>query len=187
MLTSLETFRSRCGIQGTELDIHLDNALRAAHQEATAWLGQPVVRSIIQGTTTCVPHQTSDRHVAIVPASIDINLLTLYRDTDNVDIAPQCSTMGNVIYLPYEEELGITYRYTLETGWTQATAPMLVVDVLYSIAFYLLLQTQLLQYSAAGLTSESRSESGVVTASRNYDENYVIRQLQRLNRWRLLL
>jgi len=64
---------------------------------------------------------------------------------------------------------------------------MLVVDVLYSIAFYLLLQTQLLQYSAAGLTSESRSESGVVTASRNYDENYVIRQLQRLNRWRLLL
>jgi hypothetical protein len=122
-----------------------------------------------------------------VPASIDINLLTLYRDTDSVDIAPNCSTMGNIIYLPYEEDLGTTYRYTLETGWTQATAPMLVVDMLYSIAFYLLLQTQLLQYSAAGLTSESRSESGVVTASRNYDENYVIRQLQRLNRWRLLL
>jgi hypothetical protein len=187
MLTSLETFRSRCGIQTTELDIHLDNALRAAQDEVTAHLGQPVERSTVQGTTTCVPHQTSDRHVAIVPASIDINLLTLYRDTDNADIAPNCSTMGNVIYLPYEEEMGTTYRYTLQSGWTQTSVPTIVTDVLYSIAFYLLLQTQLLQYSVAGLTSESRSETGVVTASRNYDENYVKRQLERLNRWRLLL
>lgn len=183
MLVTVEWCRGLLGVQTTAHDAYIEMMISAAQERISAYLGQPIERVERTHSGLCTASVISEYGIVILPASINVELASVYSGGDDITALSRIER-DCMVAVP-TDYIGLMVDVTYQSGWTSTDVP---ADVQYAIAqlvqhYYT--RTELSSSNYAGLQSTSSSDAGVITHSRTIDRDYEQSILSRLERWRL--
>lgn len=183
MLVTRDYVKALLGLETNAHDALIDSLIATAQGIAEQYIGQPIERATLHLAAPCAASATSEWGVVVLPASIDVTIVSAY--AGGVDVTSVASVLGGLMHLP-TDYIGLMVEADIESGWTPATVPPVVQHTLAQIAAYYFRRSAASRLDLSGVRSLSTSDGGVVTSSTTLIEDELMLYLRQLQRWRRL-